>query len=48
LLPLARERLSPRTTPTTAKLYYTDAEWEAFARGVKDGESTSTSRGNLP
>jgi len=34
--------------PGGAKLYFTEAEWEAFVLGVKDGEFDLDESGNLP
>jgi hypothetical protein len=34
--------------PDGGKLYFTEAEWEAFVRGVKDGEFDLDESGNLP
>ena len=34
--------------PDGDKLYFTEAEWEAFVRGVQDGEFDLDESGNLP
>ena len=34
--------------PEDGKLYFTEAEWEAFVLGVKDGEFDLDENGNLP
>ena len=34
--------------PDGAKLYFTQAEWDAFALGVKDGEFDSGEDGSRP
>jgi Domain of unknown function (DUF397) len=34
--------------PDDGKLYFTEAEWEAFVLGVKDGEFDLDESGNLP
>jgi hypothetical protein len=34
--------------PEAGKLYFTEAEWEAFVLGVKDGEFDLDEKGNLP
>ena len=34
--------------PEAAKLYFTEAEWDAFVLGVKDGEFDLDEDGNLP
>lgn len=34
--------------PEAGKLYFTEAEWEAFVLGVKDGEFDLDEDGNLP
>jgi hypothetical protein len=34
--------------PDGEKLYFTEAEWEAFVLGVKDGEFDLDESGNLP
>jgi Domain of unknown function (DUF397) len=34
--------------PDGSKLYFTEAEWEAFVLGVKDGEFDLDESGNLP
>jgi hypothetical protein len=34
--------------PDGNKLYFTEAEWEAFVLGVKDGEFDLDESGNLP
>jgi Domain of unknown function (DUF397) len=34
--------------PDAGKLYFTEAEWEAFVLGVKDGEFDLDESGNLP
>jgi Domain of unknown function (DUF397) len=34
--------------PDGDKLYFTEAEWEAFVLGVKDGEFDLDEDGNLP
>jgi hypothetical protein len=34
--------------PDGPKLYFTEAEWEAFVLGVKDGEFDLDDEGNLP
>jgi hypothetical protein len=34
--------------PEAGKLYFTEAEWEAFVLGVKDGEFDLDENGNLP
>ncbi|HYZ56227.1 MAG TPA: DUF397 domain-containing protein [Streptosporangiaceae bacterium] len=34
--------------PDGPKLYFTEAEWEAFVLGVKDGEFDIDENGNLP
>jgi hypothetical protein len=34
--------------PEAGKLYFTEAEWEAFVLGVKDGEFDLDEEGNLP
>lgn len=34
--------------PDGEKLYFTEAEWEAFVLGVKDGEFDLDEDGNLP
>ncbi len=34
--------------PDGPKLYFTEAEWEAFVLGVKDGEFDIDDEGNLP
>jgi hypothetical protein len=34
--------------PDGTKLYFTEAEWEAFVLGVKDGEFDLDESGNLP
>ena len=34
--------------PAGDKLYFTEAEWEAFVLGVKDGEFDLDESGNLP
>ncbi len=35
-------------SPDGDKLYFTEAEWEAFVLGVKDGEFDLDESGNLP
>jgi hypothetical protein len=35
-------------SPDGDKLYFTEAEWEAFVFGVKDGEFDLDESGNLP
>ena len=35
-------------SPDGNKLYFTEAEWEAFVLGVKDGEFDLDESGNLP
>jgi hypothetical protein len=34
--------------PDGDKLYFTEAEWDAFVLGVKDGEFDLDESGNLP
>ena len=34
--------------PDAGKLYFTEAEWDAFVLGVKDGEFDLDENGNLP
>jgi hypothetical protein len=34
--------------PDGGKLYFTEAEWDAFVLGVKDGEFDLDDSGNLP
>jgi len=34
--------------PDSDRLYFTEAEWEAFVLGVKDGEFDLDESGNLP
>jgi len=34
--------------PDGGKLYFTEAEWDAFVLGVKDGEFDLDEQGNLP
>jgi hypothetical protein len=34
--------------PEAGRLYFTEAEWEAFVLGVKDGEFDLDEDGNLP
>ena len=34
--------------PEAGRLYFTDAEWEAFVLGVRDGEFDLDEDGNLP
>lgn len=34
--------------PEGNRLYFTEAEWEAFVKGVKDGEFDLDESGNLP
>ncbi|MBO0804410.1 MAG: DUF397 domain-containing protein [Nocardiopsaceae bacterium] len=34
--------------PEAGKLYFTEAEWEAFVLGVRDGEFDLDEDGNLP
>jgi hypothetical protein len=34
--------------PGAGKLYFTEAEWEAFVLGVRDGEFDLDEHGNLP
>ena len=34
--------------PAAGKLYFTEAEWDAFVLGVKDGEFDLDGDGNLP
>jgi hypothetical protein len=34
--------------PEAGRLYFTEAEWEAFVLGVKDGEFDLDENGNLP
>jgi Domain of unknown function (DUF397) len=34
--------------PEAGKLYFTEAEWDAFVLGVKDGEFDLDEHGNLP
>jgi hypothetical protein len=34
--------------PEAGKLYFTEAEWDAFVLGVKDGEFDLDESGNLP
>ena len=34
--------------PDGPKLYFTEAEWDAFVLGVKDGEFDLDAEGNLP
>jgi hypothetical protein len=34
--------------PDAGKLYFTQAEWDAFTAGVKDGEFDLDEAGNLP
>ncbi len=34
--------------PEDGKLYFTEAEWDAFVLGVKDGEFDLDENGNLP
>jgi len=34
--------------PDGDKLYFTEAEWDAFVLGVKDGEFDLDEQGNLP
>jgi Domain of unknown function (DUF397) len=34
--------------PAAGKLYFTEAEWDAFVLGVKDGEFDLDENGNLP
>jgi len=34
--------------PDGDKLYFTEAEWDAFVLGVKDGEFDLDEEGNLP
>jgi hypothetical protein len=34
--------------PEAGKLYFTEAEWDAFVAGVRDGEFDLDAEGNLP
>ena len=34
--------------PDAGRLYFTEAEWDAFVLGVKDGEFDLDENGNLP
>jgi hypothetical protein len=34
--------------PEAGKLYFTEAEWDAFVLGVRDGEFDLDEHGNLP
>ena len=34
--------------PEAGRLYFTEAEWDAFVHGVKDGEFDLDENGNLP
>jgi hypothetical protein len=34
--------------PEAGRLYFTEAEWDAFVLGVKDGEFDLDDDGNLP
>lgn len=34
--------------PEAGRLYFTEAEWEAFVLGVRDGEFDLDEEGNLP
>jgi hypothetical protein len=34
--------------PESGRLYFTEAEWDAFVLGVKDGEFDLDENGNLP
>jgi hypothetical protein len=34
--------------PDGGKLYFTEAEWDAFVKGVRDGEFDLDDEGNLP
>ena len=34
--------------PEAGKLYFTEAEWDAFVLGVRDGEFDLDENGNLP
>jgi hypothetical protein len=34
--------------PDAGRLYFTEAEWDAFVLGVKDGEFDLDEEGNLP
>ena len=34
--------------PGAGKLYFTEAEWDAFVAGVRDGEFDLDDEGNLP
>ena len=34
--------------PDEGKLYFTEAEWDAFVLGVRDGEFDLDENGNLP
>ena len=34
--------------PEAGRLYFTEAEWDAFVLGVKDGEFDLDENGNLP
>ena len=34
--------------PEAGKLYFTEAEWDAFVLGVKDGEFDLDEHGQLP
>jgi len=37
-----------RYRPDAGKLYFTQAEWDAFVAGVRDGEFDLDENGNLP
>jgi Domain of unknown function (DUF397) len=40
--------MSDAADPNGAKLYFTQAEWDAFILGVKDGEFDSSEDGSRP
>ena len=40
--------MSDAADPDGAKLYFTQAEWDAFILGVKDGEFDSSEGGSRP
>ncbi len=40
--------MSDAADPDGAKLYFTQAEWDAFMLGVKDGEFDSSEGGGRP
>ena len=45
---LASSALCGAASPDGDKLYFTEAEWDAFVLGVKDGEFDLDESGNLP